>query len=109
MELSRAAKGYSLASWAHSVCRSFWLAPHPSMGEPHRFVPDKLCRADGLINRGLLGLVRSQLVVQHQHADPVCEQLPGWRSPAWLFKRRSEPRPTETRQMQRFFRKTPAC
>ena len=59
---------------------------HP---EPERLVAHKLRRADGFINGRRLRLMGSEFVLQNQHADRVCERLPGWRSPAWLFEQGS--------------------
>jgi hypothetical protein len=52
--------------------------PTPIYPEPQRLVPDKLRGTNGFIDRMLLVLVRAQLVVQNQHADPVCEHLSCW-------------------------------
>jgi hypothetical protein len=65
---------------------------HP---EPQRFVPDELRGANGFLYRGLLALVDSQLVVEYEHADPVCGQVPHEQSPAWLFEQCSEPWPSQ--------------
>jgi hypothetical protein len=87
MELSPSSKGIlfcQLRTERLHVVLTHATSIHP---EPQRLVTHKLRRADGFINGALLNLIRSELVFEDQHADPVCGQLPDWPSPARLCEK----------------------
>ncbi len=67
---------------------------HP---ESDGFVADKLCDANGLINRALLACVRSQLVFEYQHGCLACGRLHGWQFPAWRYGRYHLPLPLHSK------------
>lgn len=67
MELRRRAKGYSAASFAQLVCKSFLEVEGVSIHSRKLLLRMRLCDTDRLLNRLILLLATTQLVLVDQH------------------------------------------